>query len=82
MYLLALTMRTDLQTGMVSADGAAPAPQSTIRPLLERSPREFASVLLAHPRVRELPLYKGFGESWLTLLFERACVAREVTGRP
>lgn len=79
MYLLALTLRTDLLTGTVCAEGGALAQQSTIRPLLEFSPREFATLLLAHPRVRELPLYKGFGESWLTLLFERACVAREVT---
>jgi hypothetical protein len=78
MHLLARTLRMDLQTGTVHGPGTRLMREVTIRPLLERGPRAFANQLLAHPRVRQMPLYQGFGERWLTLVFERACIAREV----
>lgn len=79
MYLLARTLRTDLESGIVCSTSELLAHEATIRPLLQRSPRGFAMALLAHPRVRELPLYKGFGEAWLSRVFERSCLACEAT---
>ena len=34
--------------------------------------------MLAHPMVRRLPLYQGFGEDWIKVIFERSWIGGEV----
>lgn len=34
--------------------------------------------MLAHQMVRKLPLYKGFGEDWIKVIFERSWIGGEV----
>lgn len=49
-----------------------------MRPFLRQRPREFVSTMLAHPMVRKLPLFKGFGEDWIRVIFERSWIGGEV----
>ena len=76
--LVARTMRTDLTTGLSHPPGVHLPRHLTLRPLLRQPPREFASSLLEHPAVRQLPLYRGFGEDWLRVVFERSWIGGEV----
>lgn len=77
-YLVAKTMRTDLTTGITHPAGVPLPRQLTVRPFLRQRPREFVSTMLVHPMVRKLPLYKGFGEDWIKVIFERSWIGGEV----
>jgi hypothetical protein len=73
-HLVARTMRTDLTTGLTHPCGVHLPRHLTVRPFLRQPPREFVTTMLAHPSVRRLPLYKGFGEDWLRVMFERSWI--------
>ncbi|CAN7774652.1 hypothetical protein LJR290_007721 [Variovorax sp. LjRoot290] len=77
-HLVARTMRTDLTTGIAHPAGVHLPRHLTMRPFLRQPPREFVSTMLSHPNVRMLPLYKGFGEVWLKVMFERSWIGGEV----
>jgi hypothetical protein len=77
-HLVARTMRTDLTTGISHPAGVHIPRQLTVRPFLRQTPREFVTAMLSHPNVRKLPLYKGFGEDWLRVIFERSWIGGEV----
>lgn len=77
-YLVGKSLRTDLTTGVSHPPGVPLPRQLTMRPFLRQPPREFVSTMLAHPMLRKLPLYKGFGENWVRVLFERSWIGGEV----
>ena len=77
-HLVARTLRTDLTTGVSHLAGVHLPRHLTMRPFLRQPPREFVTTMLAHPNVRLLPLYKGFGEDWLRVMFERSWIGGEV----